>query len=204
MAWATCSLPAGSCPVIPAVRQYEGPVATASHLRVSCFGLGHMLAPLGILPQPSPRAAVCVGLTSRGGTGMAGRCHRSWISSASSASMYRAYLARKHRHVGATAAGLRWAPSCIGLTSRGGTGMRDPPQLGFAVLPSQPRDWWLPGAPPSSCTLPPTSSPEDLATVGLSSRGGTARSPSKQLYFATYLSQRGGTKNPMAQDWHYS
>ena len=98
--------------------------------------------------------------------------------------------------------------------------MRDPPQLGFAVLRSQPRDWCLPGAPPSSCTPPPTSSPEALATAGLSSRGGTARSPSKQLYFATYisqprgsrfdrafatyLSQRGGTKNPMAQDWHGS
>ena len=62
--------------------------------------------------------------------------------------------------------------------------------------------------------------PRSVATAGLSSRGGTARSPSKQLYFATYisqprgsrfdrafatyLSQRGGTKNPMAQDWHGS
>jgi len=92
-------------------------------------------------------------------------CYRSWTSLGSL--MYRAHLARWHRHEGPTAAGLR-----------------RPPQ------PAQ----GLPGAPPSSCTSPPTSSPEALATAGLSSRGGTARSPSKQLYFATYLSQPRGSR----------
>ena len=63
--------------------------------------------------------------------------------------MYRAYLARRQHHEGATAAGL-WrlaqpahvTPSCIGPTSRGGTGMRGSTQLDFAGWPSQPS--WLP------------------------------------------------------------
>ena len=78
---------------------------------------------------------------------MAGRCHRSWFSSASSASMYHASLRGSTGMWVLPQLDFAWlsqpgeAPSCIGLTSRGGTGMRDPPQLGFAVLPSQPRDW---------------------------------------------------------------
>ena len=183
-------------------------------------------------------------------------CYRSWTSLGSL--MYRAHLARWHRHEGPTAAGLRRPPQpAQGLvvarspskqlyfatyfqprSSRYGRAFLarrhrpEPlqaavlhhlpqPAPGLSLWSGFPREEAPPGGPPSSCTSPPTStSPGTLATAGLSSRGGTARSPSKQLYFATYisqprgsrfdrafatyLSQRGGTKNPMAQDWHGS
>ena len=118
------------------------------------------------LSQPARRAPSCIGLTSRGGTGMAGRCHRSWFSSASSASMYRAYIARKHRHVGATAAGLRLAQ----------------PARGGSLMHRAHLARWHRHERPTAAGLRRPPQPAQGLVI--------ARSPSKQLYFATYFQPR--------------